>query len=163
MNPELSLFLALVGFAVLLSLGVSITKDNFYAALFMSMTLIAIATIYAFFAVLPVFILIVFIFIGAIGMITVALAATYRYPPERQISKFWGFPIFIAALFLGFSIYTYTHHQLSLSPLAHQLNPIRFELMSFLMAPEYLILVISLISLIILIMLAVLHMYREGV
>ena len=82
--------LVLAGFAVLFALGVLLTKDNFYAVVFMSATMVLIAGINAIFQLQMVSILIIFIFVGAIGMVTVVLAATYRREPERQFSPYWA-------------------------------------------------------------------------
>ncbi|MDF2955341.1 MAG: NADH:ubiquinone oxidoreductase subunit 6 [Candidatus Alkanophagales archaeon MCA70_species_2] len=96
--------LVLAGFAVLFALGVLLTKDNFYAVVFMSATMVLIAGIYAIFQLQMVSILIIFIFVGAIGMVTVVLAATYRREPERQFSPYWAvFTVvtaFLAAYYL---------------------------------------------------------------
>ncbi|MHC1635768.1 MAG: hypothetical protein ACXQTS_03975, partial [Candidatus Methanospirareceae archaeon] len=103
----LSLLSILSIFAILFALGVLTTKDNFYASLFMSGALIMVAAVYAFFNLLPPLVLIVFIFVGAIGIVTVALAATYREAPRRQLSKIWIALVIITFLFLLSSIYSY--------------------------------------------------------
>lgn len=142
------LLLALAGVAVLSSLAVLLTRDNFYASLYMSATLVMVAAVYALFDLQPVFVLIVFIFVGAIGIVTVALAATYRFAPERQISGLWALPVIITAFILGFSVYT-----------AQLISPekIQFALEKFI-TPEYLLLILFLTALIILLMLSVLKM-----
>ncbi len=142
---------ALAGVAVLFSLGVLLSKDNFYSSLFMAVTLVIVASVYAFFDLQPVFVLIVFIFVGAIGIVTVALAATYRFAPERQVSVLWALPVIITALILGFSVYT--------TQLAYA-GEIQFALGEFI-TPEYLLLILFLTSLIILLMLSVLKMGVE--
>lgn len=142
---------ALAGVAVLFSLGVLLSKDNFYSSLFMAVTLVIVASVYAFFDLQPVFVLIVFIFVGAIGIVTVALAATYRFAPERQVSVLWALPVIITALILGFSVYT--------TQLASA-GEIQFALGEFI-TPEYLLLILFLTSLIILLMLSVLKMGVE--
>jgi NADH:ubiquinone oxidoreductase subunit 6 (subunit J) len=148
MSVEILLLLALAGVAVLSSLAVLLTRDNFYASLYMSATLIMVAAVYALFDLQPVFVLIVFIFVGAIGIVTVALAATYRFAPERQISGLWALPVIITAFILGFSVYA---SQL-VSP-----EKIQFALENFI-TPEYLLLILFLTALIILLMLSVLKM-----
>jgi len=145
------LLFALAGVAVLSSVAVLLTRDNFYASLYMSATLVMVAAVYALFNLQPVFVLIVFIFVGAIGIVTVALAATYRFAPERQISWLWALPVIITAFIIGFSVYA---TQLA-SP-----EKIQFALQKFI-TPEYLLLILSLTALIILLMLSVLKMSVE--
>ena len=145
------LLFALAGVAVLSSVAVLLTRDNFYASLYMSAALVMVAAVYALFNLQPVFVLIVFIFVGAIGIVTVALAATYRFAPERQISWLWALPVIITAFIIGFSVYA---TQLA-SP-----EKIQFALQKFI-TPEYLLLILSLTALIILLMLSVLKMSVE--
>ncbi|MGB2727940.1 MAG: hypothetical protein WBD09_05625 [Halobacteriota archaeon] len=161
MIMEMVLLSALAGVAVLFALGVLLSKDNFYSSLFMSAALIFVASVYALFNLQPVFVLIVFIFVGAIGIVTVALAATYRSDPERQFSGLWAVPVVITAFIIGFSIYSY-----------NLLNPnvpssvIEFELINFIPITEpiteYLVLILSLMSLVILLLLSVLKMGVGG-
>jgi len=139
---------ALACTAVLTSLVVLLTRDNFYASMFMSATMIMVATTYALFNLQPVFVLIMFIFVGALGIVTVALAATYRFAPGRQISWLWVLPVAITALVLAFSVFA-----AQLAPL----GKIQFALLGFL-TPEYLLLIIFLASLTVLLMLSVLKM-----
>lgn len=141
--------------AILSALGVLVTKDNFYASLFMSTALIMVAATYALFNLSPVFILIVFIFVGAIGIVTVALAATYRTMPERQYSKVWSIPVIITAFFLSFSVYYATHQTLIEGRTFAGLTSLQLDLQKFI-TPEYILLILFLSSLIILLMLAVL-------
>jgi len=158
---EMVLLSALAGVAVLFALGVLLSKDNFYSSLFMSAALIFVASVYALFDLQPVFVLIVFIFVGAIGIVTVALAATYRSDPERQFSRLWALPVVITAFVIGFSIYSY-----------NLLNPnvpssvIEFELINFIPITEpiteYLVLILSLMSLVVLLLLSVLKMGVGG-
>lgn len=157
MSIEVWVLIALAGVAVLSSLGVLLSKDNFYSSLYMSATLIFVASIYAIFNLQPVFVLIVFIFVGAIGIVTVAVAATYRSEPESQFSKPWAVLVVITAAVVGFAIYSY-----------NMLNPnvpfslIKFELINFMSQPEYLLLVLSLVALVVLLLLAVLKMVAGG-
>lgn len=149
---------ALAGIAVLFALGVLLSKDNFYSALFMSVTLLFVATIYAMFSLQPVFALIVFIFVGAIGIVTVALAATYRSDPERQFSGLWAVPVFITALVIGSSVYSHiVFNQQPVSPSA-----IEFELANFIPITEYLLIVVFLFSLVVLLLLSVLKIGIGG-
>jgi len=157
MSMEVWVLIALAGIAVLSSLGVLLSKDNFYSSLYMSATLIFVASVYAIFSLQPVFVLIVFIFVGAIGIVTVAVAATYRSDPESQFSKPWAVLVVITAAVVGFAIYSY-----------QMLNPetsfsvIKFELMNFMSQSEYLILVLSLVALVVLLLLSVLKMVAGG-
>jgi NADH:ubiquinone oxidoreductase subunit 6 (subunit J) len=154
---EVWVLIALAGIAVLSSLGVLLSKDNFYSSLYMSATLIFVASIYAIFSLQPVFVLIVFIFVGAIGIVTVAVAATYRSDPERQFSKPWAVLVAITAAVVGFAIYSYTMLNPEIS-----FSVIKFELISFMSQSEYLILVLSLVALVVLLLLSVLKMVAGG-
>lgn len=157
MSMEVWVLIALAGIAVLSSLGVLLSKDNFYSSLYMSATLIFVASIYAIFSLQPVFVLIVFIFVGAIGIVTVAVAATYRSDPERQFSKPWAVLVAITAAVVGFAIYSYTMLNPEIS-----FSVIKFELISFMSQSEYLILVLSLVALVVLLLLSVLKMVAGG-
>jgi len=148
---------AIAGIAVIFALGVLLSKDNFYSALFMSATLIFVAAVYALFSLQPVFVLIVFIFVGAIGIVTVALAATYRSDPESQVSWLWAAPVFIAALVICTTVCS--HVALNSQSVS---NTIEFELMNFIPLTEYLLIVVFLISLVILLLLSVLKMSSVG-
>ncbi len=89
--------IAMCCFAVLTAFAALFTKDTFYSALYMSVTLVTIAGMFALNNVQPVFVLITFIFVGAIGAVTVALAAMYRNPkPKLQIDFVWFLPAIIA-------------------------------------------------------------------
>ncbi|NAS88726.1 hypothetical protein C4E24_03150 [ANME-1 cluster archaeon AG-394-G21] len=157
MSMEVWVLIALAGIAVLSSLGVLLSKDNFYSSLYMSATLIFVASIYAIFSLQPVFVLIVFIFVGAIGIVTVAVAATYRSDPERQFSKPWAVLVVITAAVVGFAIYSYKMLNPEMSS-----SVIKFELLSFMSQSEYLILVLSLVALVVLLLLSVLKMVAGG-
>lgn len=157
MSMEVWVLIALAGIAVLSSLGVLLSKDNFYSSLYMSATLIFVASIYAIFSLQPVFVLIVFIFVGAIGIVTVAVAATYRSEPESQFSKPWAVLVVITAAVVGFAIYSYNLLNPEMS-----FSVIKFELISFISQSEYLILVLSLVALVVLLLLSVLKMVAGG-
>ncbi len=75
--------------AVLFAVASWASKDNFYSAIYMSAVMLTVGGIYAFHGIYSVFVLIAFIFIGAIGIMTVALAATYRFINPRKISENW--------------------------------------------------------------------------
>lgn len=157
MSMEVWVLIALAGIAVLSSLGVLLSKDNFYSSLYMSATLIFVASIYAIFSLQPVFVLIVFIFVGAIGIVTVAVAATYRSDPESQFSKPWAVLVVITAAVVGFAIYSYKMLNPEMS-----FSVIKFELITFMAQSEYLILVLSLVALVVLLLLSVLKMVAGG-
>ena len=158
MYVDILLLAALAGIAVLFSLGVLVSKDNFYSALYMSVTQVFVATVYAFFNLQPVFVLLVFIFVGAIGIVTVALAATYRSEPERQISGFWVLPVFLTVLIIGSAIMS----NILFAPQPISTGTIAFELMNFIPIAEYLLIVVALISLVVLLLLSVLKMGVGG-
>ncbi|MBE8539772.1 NADH-quinone oxidoreductase subunit J [Geoglobus acetivorans] len=86
---EAVIVLLLSVIALIFALGAWITRDNFYSALFMSATMLAVGAIYAFHGIYSVFVLIAFIFIGAVGIVTVALAATYRFVNPRKVDERW--------------------------------------------------------------------------
>lgn len=157
MSADILLLLALAGIAVVFALGVLVSKDNFYSALFMSVTLVFVATIYAFFSLQPVFVLIVFIFVGAIGIVTVALAATYRSPPERQVSGLWAVPVAAAAVIIAFAILYSLFNQ---QPVPSGM--IAFELAQFLPIAEYMLIIVFLIALVVLLLLSVLKIGIGG-
>ena len=158
MYVDVLLLAALAGIAVIFSLGVLVSKDNFYSALFMSVTQVFVATVYAFFNLQPVFVLLLFIFVGAIGIVTVALAATYRTEPERQVSGFWVLPVFLTVLIIGSAIMS----NIIFAPQPITPGIIAFELMDFIPVAEYLLIVVALISLVVLLLLSVLKMGVGG-
>jgi len=160
MSADMLLLSALAGIAVVFALGVLLSKDNFYSALYMAATLVFVATVYAFFNLQPVFVLILFVFIGAIGIVTVALAATYRSDPERQVSRLWAVPVAITVFFVSLAIATYSYSALNLQPVSS--SAIEFELMNFIPLTEYMLLVVFLISLVVLLLLSVLKMSSVG-
>jgi NADH:ubiquinone oxidoreductase subunit 6 (subunit J) len=158
MYVDILLLAALAGIAVVFSLGVLVSKDNFYSALFMSVTQVFVATVYAFFNLQPVFVLLLFIFVGAIGIVTVALAATYRSEPERQVSWLWVLPVFLTVLIIGSAVSS----NLIYAPQPISPGTIAFELMDFLPVAEYLLIIVALISLVVLLLLSVLKMGVGG-
>ncbi|MCW7071109.1 MAG: hypothetical protein OCU12_02080 [Methanophagales archaeon] len=170
MSVEMLLLLALAGAAALSTLGVLLSRDNFYSAVFMSLTLVLVATIYAFFSLLPVFVLIVFVFVGAIGIVTVALAATYRTTaaPEFQFSLLWAVPVVATAAILGYSIYSYATAVPAVVPAVPavprvtevSIHSISFSVENF-VTSEYTLLFLFLTSLVVLLLLSVLNIYKE--
>ena len=167
MSVEMLLLLALAGAAALSTLGVLLSRDNFYSAVFMSLTLVLVATIYAFFSLLPVFVLIVFVFVGAIGIVTVALAATYRTTaaPEFQFSLLWAVPVVATAAILGYSIYSYATAVPAVVPAVPAVTAVSIHSISFsvedFVTSEYTLLFLFLTSLVVLLLLSVLNIYKE--
>ncbi len=113
-----SLILLILGVLIILSsLGVLLSRDNFYSALYMSLTMIFIATTFAVFDVQSAFILIAFIFIGAIGIITVALAAVFRFVPKRiPVDWLWAIPTALTLAVLSYTLYKYATFNISATP-----------------------------------------------
>ncbi len=151
MNAEMVLLSGFAGVLVLSSLGVLLSKDNFYSALFMTLTLVMVASVYTLFDIQSVFVLIVFVFVGAIGIVTVALAATYRAMPERQFSWVWCIPVAITAAVLC--------HFISAAGYGIP-GRVAFSLSGFIKTSEYQLLVVFLTSLVILLFLSVIRLYR---
>ncbi|MCW3137596.1 MAG: hypothetical protein OCU20_01045 [Methanophagales archaeon] len=155
MNIEMILLEAFAGILVLSALGVLLSRDNFYSTLFMTLTLVMVATVYTLFDLQPLFVLIVFVFVGVIGIVTVALAATYRAMPERQFSWIWCIPVLMTGVILGFSIFAHPLHGMGMG------SQIRFTLQGFLKPEsEYQLLFLFLTSLVILLFLSVIKLYR---
>ncbi len=114
MDTASLILLALGSVTVLSSLGVLLSRDNFYSALYMALTMIFIATTFAVFNVQSAFILIAFIFIGAIGIVTVALAAVFRYVPRKiPVDKLWILPTILTIAVLAYTLYKYATFNIS--------------------------------------------------
>jgi NADH-quinone oxidoreductase subunit J len=154
MDVSVAVLLAFGVAIVLSACGVLLSRDNLYASLYMTIALILIATTYAFFSLQPVFILIAFIFVGAIGAVTIALAATYRFIPVKfSIEKLWIAPIIITIVVICCAIYLYVKHPIEI----YSVDKLLVEFPS-----NYLLLVTFLISLMILLMLSVVKFVREA-
>ena len=151
MSVEAVLLSVVLCFAVLAAFGVLLTKDNFYAAVYMALMMTFIASCYAVFGIDAAFVLIAFVFVGAIGIVTVALAATYRRPPERQLSYIWVPPAALTAVVLGYSLWE-SH--------LHFSSQVSFDIQNFLMI-DRILLILFLISLVVLLVSAILRMYRR--
>ncbi len=101
-----TLLIAVLGaFSIVSSIAVLLTKDNFYAALYMSVTMVSIAGIYAVFNLQPVVVMMVLIFVGAVGIVTVAVAATYRHRVSREVSILWTLPVMVVFAVVALSYY----------------------------------------------------------
>ncbi|MHC1566584.1 MAG: hypothetical protein ACXQS7_06360 [Candidatus Syntropharchaeia archaeon] len=149
MYPLQDLILLTLAFiTICLATGVLLTKDNLFSALYMSATLILVASIYAFFGIQPGVLFIVFIFTGAIGAVTVALAATYRAEPESPSYGYITAIVLVTALaILG-----------SFTSMRSSPGDIEFTLSGFIQDPSYILLIVALSSLGILLMLAALRL-----
>jgi NADH-quinone oxidoreductase subunit J len=153
MDVTIASLLALGLVIVLSACGVLLSRDNLYAALYMTVALILIATTYAVFNLQPVFILIAFIFVGAIGAVTIALAATYRITlKEFPVEKLWIVPIVITMAVVCYTIYAYVGTPLKI----YSVDELLAEFPS-----DYLLLVAFLISLMVLLMLSVVKFVRR--
>lgn len=139
-------FISLLIFAVLSSIGSLMTKDNFYSALYMALALVFIASTYALVNLQEIFILIVFIFVGAVGIVTVSLAAVYKFKPSMQVSKAWIIPSVLTAGILSYVFYR------SSTYIEFQGASINID--------DYLVLIIALVSLMVLLMLSVISISR---
>jgi NADH-quinone oxidoreductase subunit J len=154
MDVTVTSLLALGVVIVLSACGVLLSRDNLYAALYMTVALILIATTYAVFNLQPVFILIAFVFVGAIGAVTIALAATYRITLEEfPVEKLWIIPIIITIAAVCYTIYAYVETPLEK---IYSIDELLAEFPS-----DYLLLVTFLISLMILLMLSVVKFVRR--
>ncbi len=137
--------------AVLLSIGVLLTRDNFYAALYMSVAMLFVAAVYAAFNLQPAVVLITLIFVGAVGIITVAIAATYRAVPSRKISTAWVIPIFVV-----FAVICYAYYSLAQETLAINAGNV------FAMVPtDYFFVVLFLFAVMVLMMLSAIKLARR--
>ena len=150
MDAETTAILAVSVFAALSSLGVLLARDNFYASIYMSVTMLLIAAIFAILGVHSMFVIIAFIFVGAIGVITVALAATYRYLPPSKLSNIWILPAIITAGMLISSVYG-LYSYIQLTDTVSQL------------AETYPEIVTLLFAMMVLMMLSAIHMIRREV
>lgn len=154
-----TLSLLMIGIIAMLSAcGSLITRDNLYSALYMSITLILAAAAYAVFGISPVLILIVLIFVGAIGAVTVVLASTHRYiTPEISVAgPVWGIPAIVTMFIIGFVIFIRVPYDIRIS---YDWTAI---LDSF--ASEYVILTTFVVTLIVIMVMALVKFVRrEGV
>lgn len=85
MQIVLQILIVILGFASLLS------RDNFYSALYMCLTMIFVAGLYAYYGVHSAFALITLTFIGALGAVTLVLAYSYREQKAIEYKLRWFF------------------------------------------------------------------------
>ena len=123
-----------------------------YAALYMSITMILIAAIYAAYNVQQVVVLIAFVFVGAVGMITIAIAATYRFVPSRKVNLLWIAPVIIVFAIVSYLYYSYA----TVNIVTENLGSAFEKLPS-----EYLVLLVFLFSVMILMMLSAIKLARR--
>lgn len=100
----LSLTIAIELIAIGFALATLFTKDNLYAAIYLAITTTLIASLYAIANAHFIFLLLMLIYVGAVIIITIVLAATYRYvePRSVKVSYSWLIPsIIITALTLA--------------------------------------------------------------
>lgn len=152
MDAGNAVLLILGAVMVLSSLGVAFSRDNLYASLYMSVTLVIIAGLYSAFGLHPVFALITFIFVGAIGMVTVVVSATYRPEMKKPLRLLWIPPVIIVAIILVLAI--------SGIPSASLTSPDVSFVRSF--PSDYALLVVFFITLMVLLMLSALRFFWRG-
>ncbi len=146
------ILLALGSVTILSSLGVLLSRDNFYSALYMALTMIFIATMFTVFNIQSAFILIAFIFIGAVGIVTVALAAVFRYVPRKvPVDKLWIIPTILTIAVLAYTLYKYATFNLSA---ASSVDIAAFQ-------SQYALAVVFLICLMVLLMISIVKMVRR--
>uniref|UniRef100_A0A7C3RDM3 NADH-quinone oxidoreductase subunit J n=1 Tax=Archaeoglobus fulgidus TaxID=2234 RepID=A0A7C3RDM3_ARCFL len=151
MNIDTLIIAAAGFFAVASSIGVLLTKDNFYAAMYMSVTMLFVAAIYAAFNIQPVVVIITLIFIGAVGIVTVAIAATYRAGVSRKVSIFWIIPVIIVFAILALAFTSLAVDSIEV------VNPDVFPAV----ATEYFFVILFLFALVVLMMLSAIKLARR--
>uniref|UniRef100_A0A7C3ZSF9 NADH-quinone oxidoreductase subunit J n=1 Tax=Archaeoglobus fulgidus TaxID=2234 RepID=A0A7C3ZSF9_ARCFL len=151
MNIDTLIIAAAGFFAVASSIGVLLTKDNFYAAMYMSVTMLFVAAIYAAFNIQPVVVIITLIFIGAVGIVTVAIAATYRAGVSRKVSIFWIIPVIIVFAILALAFTSLAVDSIEV------VNPDVFSAV----ATEYFFVILFLFALVVLMMLSAIKLARR--
>jgi NADH-quinone oxidoreductase subunit J len=113
--------------------------------------MILIATTFAVFSIQSAFILITFIFVGAVGVVTVAISAVFRFvPKEIPINKLWIAPTILTMAVLSFTIYKYASYGIS----AKDVNIAEFQ-------TRYVIAVVFLVSLMVLLMVSIVKLVRR--
>jgi NADH-quinone oxidoreductase subunit J len=90
--------------AVLFAVASLLSRDNFYSALYMCLTMLMIAGIYAYYGVHSAFALISLIFIGALGVITLIFAYSYREQKSIEFKLRWIVFALIVAVFMSLTL-----------------------------------------------------------
>lgn len=140
-------------FAVLSAIGITITKDNLYAAIYLAIATGLVGAVYGLFGITYGFILIYLIFVGATITMTIVLAATYRRVEFRGgVGKSWIAPmlLFIIAIIIASAFTNY-----EVTPVTSQ------SLISFASTPDGLLLIALLASLLMAIMIGLIMYYLE--
>ncbi|WP_054857389.1 hypothetical protein [Vulcanisaeta sp. JCM 16159] len=140
-------------FAVLSAIGIIITKDNLYAAIYLAITTGLVGAVYGLFGIAYGFVLIYLIFVGATITITIVLAATYRkIEIKGGVGKSWIVPmiLFIIAIVVA-SVST----KYNVTPVTGQ------SLTGFTTASDGLLLIALLASLLMAIMIGLIMYYLE--
>ena len=90
--------------AVLFAVASLLSRDNFYSVLYMCLTMLMIAGIYAYYGVHSAFALISLIFIGALGVITLIFAYSYREQKSIEFKLRWIVFALIVAVFTSLTL-----------------------------------------------------------
>lgn len=147
MDLQTLLISALGALAVISAFGAWLTRDNFYSALYMSLTMIFVAGIYAVFNLQPAVVLITLVFVGAVGIVTIAVAATFRAKATRKLNILWTLPVLLV---LAIVAYAYSGAQkISVSSTGLEF------------VGDYFLLIVFLISMMVLIMLSAIKILRR--
>ncbi|MEM0203152.1 MAG: hypothetical protein QXO16_04120 [Archaeoglobaceae archaeon] len=147
MDLQTLLISTLGALAVISAVGAWLTRDNFYSALYMSVAMIFVAGIYAVFNLQPAVVLITLVFVGAVGIVTIAVAATFRAKTTRKINLLWTLPILVV---LAIVAYTYSEVQkISISSTGLEF------------VGDYFLLIVFLISMMVLVMLSAIKILRR--
>jgi len=99
--------LVLLALALVSSLGVALSRDNFYAALYLALTTSLVGILYAYLGLTYGFVLIFIIYVGATVTVTVILAAVYRrFPFRGGLSWVWVIPmaLFVVTMVLAYYV-----------------------------------------------------------
>ncbi|WP_148208703.1 hypothetical protein [Archaeoglobus profundus] len=90
-------------YVLIVTFGIAslLSRDNFYSALYMCLTMICIAGVYAYYGIHSAFALIALIFIGALGAVTLVLAYSYREKASIKYKLRWIFFALAVAVFLA--------------------------------------------------------------
>lgn len=147
MDLQTLLISTLGALAVISAVGAWLTRDNFYSALYMSVAMIFVAGIYAVFNLQPAVVLITLVFVGAVGIVTIAVAATFRAKSARKIDLLWTLPILIVLAILA---YAYSEAQ----KISVTSNGLEF-------VGDYFLLIVFLISMMVLVMLSAIKILRR--
>ncbi|GAB6945717.1 hypothetical protein [Vulcanisaeta sp. JCM 14467] len=140
-------------FAVLSAIGITITKDNLYAAIYLAVTTGLVGAVYGLFGITYGFVLIYLIFVGATITMTIVLAATYRRIEFRGgVGKSWIIPmlLFIVSIIVASAFTNY-----EVAPVTSQ------SLISFVSTSDGLLLIALLASLLMAIMIGLIMYYLE--